>query len=97
MCGYAITSEGKLDAVPVTEGMPGPKRRIVLGALRILTRFDRLSMMAKKLGFVPQRFPDGSVSTAVILKGKIVNGMLQGQYADKFETGLFVFNLARSN
>jgi hypothetical protein len=56
-----------------------------------------MSMMAKKLGFVPQRFPDGSVSTAVILKGKIVNGMLQGQYADKFETGLFVFNLARSN
>jgi len=38
------------DAVPVTEGMPGPKASgSCIGALRILTRFDRLSMMAKKL------------------------------------------------
>jgi caspase domain-containing protein len=56
-----------------------------------------VSMMPKKLGFIPKRFPDGSVSTAVVLKGKIVNGVLQGQYADKFETGLFIFNLARTN
>jgi hypothetical protein len=49
LCGYAITSEGMLDAIPLTEGMARPKRRIVLGALRILTRFDRLSLMEQKL------------------------------------------------
>jgi hypothetical protein len=49
LCGYSITGEGGLEAIPLTEEMPKPKRRIVLGALRILTRFDRLSIMEKKV------------------------------------------------
>jgi hypothetical protein len=56
-----------------------------------------IASMPKKLGFIPQRYPDGSVSTPVTLRGKIVKGMLQGQYATKFETGLFVFNLSKQN
>ena len=56
-----------------------------------------IASMPKKLGFIPQRYPDGSVSTPVTLRGKIVKGVLQGQYATKFETGLFVFNLSKQN
>lgn len=53
--------------------------------------------MPKKLGIIPQRYPDGSISTPVTLRGKIVKGVLQGRYATKFETGVFVFNLSKQN
>ncbi len=56
-----------------------------------------MSTQPKKMGIIPQRFPDGSISTPVRLEGKIINGVLQGQYATKFESGLFKFDLNRSN
>jgi hypothetical protein len=49
LCGYSITGEGKLALIPVTEETPKSKPRILLGAMRILTRFDRLSIMEQKL------------------------------------------------
>ena len=47
LCGYTITPEGQLVALPLKDGMAKPKRRIVLGALRMLTRFDRLSILER--------------------------------------------------
>jgi hypothetical protein len=49
LCGYSMSAQGRLQPLPATEGVPKPKRRILLGAMRILTRFDRLSLMEQKL------------------------------------------------
>jgi hypothetical protein len=49
LCGYAITAEGKLAPIPATDDSPKPKQRILLGAMRILTQFDRLSIVEQKL------------------------------------------------
>jgi hypothetical protein len=49
LCGYAIRSDGKLAPIPVTDEAPKPKKRILLGAMRILTRFDRLSIMEQRM------------------------------------------------
>ena len=51
----------------------------------------------KARGLILMKYPDGSTSTAVTLRARLVNGMLQGQYANKFETGQFVFNLGQRN
>ena len=53
LCGYSIWGEGRVAPIPVTDETPKPKQRIVLGAMRILTRFDRLSIMEQR---VRQRF-----------------------------------------
>jgi hypothetical protein len=49
LCGYSITGAGKLARIPVTDETPKPKQRIMLGAMRILTQFDRLSIVELKL------------------------------------------------
>ncbi len=56
-----------------------------------------MTILPKALGFVQQRYPDGTSSTAVTMRARIANGMLQGQYVDKFETGQFSFSLSRQN
>ena len=48
----------------------------------------------KVLGVPLLRYPDGSSSTHVTIRGKIVNGKLQGQYSDRFEKGELVFDLS---
>jgi hypothetical protein len=44
LCGLAITDLGTIETIPVTDEAPAPKPRIKLGALRMLARFDRLSL-----------------------------------------------------
>jgi uncharacterized caspase-like protein len=56
-----------------------------------------IAVMPKALGFLQTRYPDGSTSTPVTMRARVVNGMLEGQYVDKFETGLFLFNLNQRN
>jgi hypothetical protein len=46
------------------------------------------------LGVPLIRYPDGSSSTNVTIRAQIVGGRLQGQYADKFETGALVADLS---
>jgi hypothetical protein len=46
------------------------------------------------LGVPLMRYPDGSTSTPMTLRAKIVNGKLQGEYTDRFEKGELVFDLA---
>jgi hypothetical protein len=46
------------------------------------------------LGVPLMRYPDGSTSTQMTLRGKIVNGKLQAQFTDPFEKGELVFDLA---
>jgi hypothetical protein len=46
------------------------------------------------LGVPLMRYPDGSTSTHMTLRGKIVNGQLQAQFTDPFEKGELVFDLA---
>ena len=56
-----------------------------------------MTMRPKAFAFVQQKYADGTSSTAVTMRARIANGMLQGQYADKFDTGQFSFNLNRQN
>ena len=49
LCGYSISGPGRVAPIPVTDETPKPKQRIVLGAMRILTRFDRLSIMEQRV------------------------------------------------
>jgi hypothetical protein len=44
LCGLAITDEATIELIPVTDETPAPKPRFKLGALRVLARFDRLSL-----------------------------------------------------
>jgi hypothetical protein len=46
------------------------------------------------LGVPLIRYPDGSSSTNVTIRAQIVGRRLQGQYADKFETGALVADLS---
>jgi hypothetical protein len=55
LCGLAITDEGTVAAIPVTDETPSPKPRIKLGALRVLARFDRLSLEHRRLELVAWR------------------------------------------
>lgn len=48
----------------------------------------------KVLGVPLLRYPDGSSSTHMTIRGKMVNGKLQGQYSDPFEKGELVFDLS---
>ena len=49
------------------------------------------------MGFIQIKYPDGTSSTEVKLRGRVSDGMLRGEYADKFETGQFIFRLSRAN
>jgi hypothetical protein len=55
LCGLAITDLGKIEPIPVTEENPAPKRRIKLGALRVLARFDRLSLEHRRANLIAVR------------------------------------------
>lgn len=48
----------------------------------------------KVLGVPLMRYPDGSSSTNMTIRAQIVGGKLQGQYSDKFETGMLVADLS---
>jgi hypothetical protein len=47
----------------------------------------------KVLGVPLIRYPDGSSSTTMTIRGQIVGGKLQGQFSDPFETGTLVADL----
>ena len=49
LCGLSITGEGLVEPMPVSDETPAPERRIVLGALRVLARFDRLSIEHRRV------------------------------------------------
>ncbi len=48
----------------------------------------------KVLGVAIMRYPDGSTSTHMTVRGKIVNGKLLGLFTDSFEKGELVFDLS---
>ena len=50
VCGQSISPDGKVSPLLKPDGTPQPKprRRILLSALRLLTRFDGLSLMEQK-------------------------------------------------
>ena len=52
-----------------------------------------VTLLGKQFGHVQNRYPDGSVSTTVTMRGRIANGIYEGQYVDKFQTGQFYFDL----
>ena len=52
-----------------------------------------VTLLGKPHGLVQNRYPDGSVSTTVTIRGRIVNGIYEGQYVDKFQTGQFHYDL----
>ena len=47
-----------------------------------------------KIGGSQIRYPDGSTSTQVTIRGKLVHGVLTGTYFDKFQTGTFGWTVA---
>jgi hypothetical protein len=51
--------------------------------------------LPRLLGLIAPKYPDGSTSAQLTIRGRIVNGVLQGQFFDKFETGQLVFNLGQ--
>ncbi|MBV9696438.1 MAG: caspase family protein [Gammaproteobacteria bacterium] len=60
---------------------------------------DRISGTAtatqpRVLGVPLIRYPDGSSSTSMTIRAKIVGGKLQGQYTDPFETGTLFADLS---
>ncbi len=52
-----------------------------------------VTLLGKQYGLVQNRYPDGSVSTTVTTRGRIANGIYEGQYVDKFQTGQFHYDL----
>jgi uncharacterized caspase-like protein len=74
---------------------------VLRGALNLANLNDitgtGTAVMPKALGILQTKYPDGSTTTAVTLRARVVNGVLQGQYADRFETGQFVFDLNQHN
>jgi hypothetical protein len=53
------------------------------------------TLLPRLLGLIQSKYPDGSISTQVTIRGRIVNGVLQGQFSDRFETGQLMFNLGK--
>jgi hypothetical protein len=45
-------------------------------------------------GGIQRRYPDGSTSTQVTLTGRLENGVINGTYFDKFQTGQFSWTVA---
>ena len=41
-----------------------------------------------------RHYPDGSTSTQVTIRARLVNGVLIGTYSDKFQTGQLNWNVA---
>ena len=52
-----------------------------------------VTLLGKQYGLVQNHYPDGSVSTTVTTHGHVVNGVYEGQYVDKFQTGQFHYDL----
>jgi cytoskeletal protein RodZ len=53
------------------------------------------TLLPSLLGLIQSKYPDGSTGTQITIRGRIVNGVLQGQFSDKFETGQLMFNLGK--
>jgi hypothetical protein len=56
-----------------------------------------ISALGRQFGGIQNRYPDGSTSTQVTLRGRIINGVFEGEYTDKFQTGRFHFDLGHVN
>jgi len=50
--------------------------------------------LGKQYGLIQNRYPDGSTSTEVQMRGHIANGVYEGQYVDKYQTGFFHFDVS---
>jgi hypothetical protein len=55
-----------------------------------------VAFLGKRLG-MPMKYPGGSTTAQVTLRGSISNGKFQGQYVEKSQTGQFLFTLAPGN
>jgi serine/threonine protein kinase len=53
--------------------------------------------LPRLLGLFQSKYPDGATSARVTIRGRVVGGVLQGQFADRYETGQFAFNLTPRN
>lgn len=47
----------------------------------------------KRFGISILRYPDGSTTANMVIRGEIVNGTLRGRYSDAYETGELIFDL----
>ncbi len=56
-----------------------------------------VSALGKKYGIVQTKYPDGTWSTQVQLRGRVADGVLHGEYTDRYETGVFVFKVGALN
>ncbi len=50
-------------------------------------------MQPKLLGLPVLRYPDGSTSAHMVIRGRMMGSTLQGRYSDAYETGEMVFDL----
>jgi hypothetical protein len=59
LCGLSITGAGTIERSPVTEENPRQETRIVLAALRVFAKFDRLSIQHRRIEFLmkPPKHP----------------------------------------
>ena len=49
LLGVSVCADGTIEPIGFSEENPAPKRRVMLGALRILARFDRLSIEHRRV------------------------------------------------
>jgi hypothetical protein len=49
LIGAAVSNDGSVEPIAFTEENPAPKRRVMLASLRILARFDRLSIEHRRV------------------------------------------------
>ncbi|HET9331469.1 MAG TPA: caspase family protein [Steroidobacteraceae bacterium] len=47
----------------------------------------------KRFGIPLARYPDGSSTANMVIRGEVVNGKLRGHYSDAYETGDLIFDL----
>ena len=53
-----------------------------------------IATLGKQFGIIQNHYPDGATSTAVTMRGRIVDGVYEGTFVDKYQTGQFHFNIA---
>jgi hypothetical protein len=60
-------------------------------------RGTSITKLGKQYGLIQNHYPDGSTSTEVRTRGRVVNGIFEGQYTDKYQTGFFHFDMSSAH
>ncbi len=53
-----------------------------------------IATLGKRLGFLQNKYADGATTTEVMIRARVTDGFLRGEYKDRYETGQFAFRVS---